>query len=169
MARPRFRAASPSLLVPPSSRSKPRSSPKSAMSDAMSNRSSAIWSRSALASCVKRSAPKCRPRRIRAPKNGCLTRWLVQPHRLARVKASARSCVTASWTTRKSTSRWRIAARACPVSKFPACRAPISAFSTCRKCSARPWADAPRRCARQCPNPMPISSATNPTSCSTMK
>jgi ATP-dependent HslUV protease ATP-binding subunit HslU len=68
----------------------------------------------------------------------------------------ARSCATANWTTRKSTSRWRIADRACPVSKFPVCRAPISAFSTCRKCSAKPWADAPRRCAPRYRNPMPI-------------
>ena len=61
-------------------------------------------------------------------------------------------------------------AAACPASRSPACRAPISACSTSTTCSRRRWAaSAPRRARRPSRNPTRCWSATSPTSCSTRK
>ena len=55
----------------------------------------------------------------------------------------------ASSTTRKSTSRSPTRPTRWAAWTFPACRAPISASSICRRCSAR-WASAPSSAARRC-------------------
>ncbi len=82
-------------------------------------RSFVTWSRSASALCAKRSARKCRPRRIRAPRNACWMRLSAPPLRLPHVKHSARSCALASWTTRKSISKWQDAGSGMPGFEIP--------------------------------------------------
>jgi ATP-dependent protease HslVU (ClpYQ) ATPase subunit len=60
-------------------------------------------------------------------KTASWTRLSARRHLPRRAIPSARNCAKVSLTTRKSRSNWPTAARACRISRFPACPAPISA------------------------------------------
>ena len=79
--------------------------------------------------------------RISTPRSACSTRWSARRPAPATRDSSARSCATASSTTRRSRSRWPTPApAACRASRFPACRAAHRRAQHQRHAAARRWA-----------------------------